>query len=465
MARDDLGRLRCQMQLTRAALYVGCLLVCIARPSLAGPPLGPAAPALSLGLGLGAVAAAAAAVHIAGDVRADRLRARVATLDSPQLRCIDPEGRHFSVAELGEYQQCQVQLRALLAFDPVIHRPAPAPARHADESGRRVVNDNKFVQPVASRPVQVLDDRLKHWRAALTCEAGPAAPAYVLPPACVLAIDRMLGLGQRLPTWRSSQLRRLSHISARAARLSASLKRSCGLGLAANQLESRVRKVNVVMLMLLCDVLEHPDTALPRSYLYGFPVTGALPDSNVLRPQPPVEPEQVFWTRYNDTLRTNDQWAQQLAHQVSKHAQAASRNAKRLGLLRQAWALTKADMQAGFCGKPMTLAELRAKYGTGDHMRCRPIQRHGILQGKKQQRDAQGRAVVHPDGSPVLVDKIRLIDDSRRSLHNSHLMRTCETVAPCGFNYLAHVCDAVVRQARALGVPVPQVVFSTDDMR
>ncbi len=38
-------------------------------------------------------------------------------------------------------------------------------------------------------------------------------------------------------------------------------------------------------------------------------------------------------------------------------------------------------------------------------------------------------------------------------------------MAPCPFTYMAYVCDTVVRQARGMNVPVPRVVFSTDDMR
>jgi len=53
----------------------------------------------------------------------------------------------------------------------------------------------------------------------------------------------------------------------------------------------------------------------------------------------------------------------------------------------------------------------------------------------------------------------------RVTLLTGHLIRTCETVAPCLFTYMAYVCDTVVRQARGMNVPVPRVVFSTDDMR
>jgi hypothetical protein len=111
----------------------------------------------------------------------------------------------------------------------------------------------------------------------------------------------------------------------------------------------------------------------------------------------------------------------------------------------------------------MTLAQLRAKYGSGPRMACRPLQRHGIVQGQKQQRGPDGLLMFHPNGAPVTVDKIRLVDDSRRSLHNSHLIRTCETVAPCPFTYMAYVCDAVVfRLAKLVSMIHDQPLESED---
>jgi hypothetical protein len=86
--------------------------------------------------------------------------------------------------------------------------------------------------------------------------------------------------------------------------------------------------------------------------------------------------------RYHQTMSTNDRWSEQLARQVAYRT--TSSRGKTLGLLRASWELNKADISAGFCGPPMTLAQLRAKYGSGPRMACRPIQRHGIVQGQKQ---------------------------------------------------------------------------------
>jgi hypothetical protein len=65
-----------------------------------------------------------------------------------------------------------------------------------------------------------------------------------------------------------------------------------------------------------------------------------------------------------------------------------------------------------------------------------------------------------------MVDKIRLIDDIKASLHNNTLIRCCETIAPCSFTYMGYVADETLRQASALeGVHAPELVFSLDDMK
>ena len=238
----------------------------ILQPGLAGVVSDP--PAHGLGLctaaSIGGIAAAAAVQ----EARAACLRDRVRALCSPQIRSVDPEGRIFSLYNLGEYEACLSVLKSILAFEPVISRPVPKVPLNSD--GQRVVNPSKFVMPVESRPVQVLDDRLEHWRQALTCQVRPQG-SYSLPPACVKAIDHMLGLGHQLPAWRAKQVRTLRGVSKRASRLTRTLKASWALGAAAQRLEQDVRKVNVVLLMLLCDALEHPGVDLRGRISRVFP--------------------------------------------------------------------------------------------------------------------------------------------------------------------------------------------------
>ena len=160
-------------------------------------------------------------------------------------------------------------------------------------------------------------------------------------------------------------------------------------------------------------------------------------------------------------MRTNNTWASSVASQVSSEAAAASR------LCRKSVYLPKLTRKLdGFTCKGMTLTQLRAKYGQGGSMTCRVLRRHGVRQGQKHSKCSQGNLEYQTNGTPVMVDKIRLIDDSKRSLSNSCLMRCCETIAPCRFTYLATVAEELVKQTQALGRrSPPTLVFSTDDMR
>jgi hypothetical protein len=63
----------------------------------------------------------------------------------------------------------------------------------------------------------------------------------------------------------------------------------------------------------MCDVLNHPDVNLPRNFLLGFPVTGVVPDSGVLRTIPTAGSEEAFWAGYKRTMATNNSWATTLA--------------------------------------------------------------------------------------------------------------------------------------------------------
>jgi hypothetical protein len=106
----------------RNCTLTGWLLLCLALPSVAGPPPAPALPGLFAGVC--AVFAGAPVASVASDSHLAGLRARVDGLYSPQIDAIDPLRMHFSMHDLGEYEACQTELRALLAFDPVITRPS-----------------------------------------------------------------------------------------------------------------------------------------------------------------------------------------------------------------------------------------------------------------------------------------------------------------------------------------------------
>ena len=362
----------------------------------------------------------------------------------------------------GLYQDLALELDTLMAFESVYDRPA------AKLSTLRDSSDNKFLKPVHKRLVKSEDDRWAHFDAACKCEhpSPDWRSKYTLPENCKRALGKMLALRNKLPKWRRSQVDAIQSIARRAAPITAALK---DLPIAqqsqsVRNLEQRVRQINVGMLCLFCTVLHHPDIMLPRQYLTGFNVCGLIPPSGVLRPLADADSSlDSFWQQHAQTMRSNGSWAHSVARDVAHHG--ASATGKRKSMLQQVWSLTEAEVAKGTSGPGMTLKALEAKYGQGAAMRCRVIARHGVHQGFKQARDHAGRLLFNSDGSPQMVDKIRLIDDSKRNLANSHLQRTTETIAPCRFTFMGYVAQELVRLCQTMGIKPPQLVFSLDDLQ
>ena len=448
------GRLNAQR--ARSFALSVCLTVAILRPANAAPGQATTQP---IGVPVAAIAATLAATVLAGSFSGDyggllpRPRKRRDDLHSPSLNNIGLQ--HLSGTQLDCYGDLQDRLRASLAFDPVFERPAPKQA--GSTTGNLLVNPD-----VDKRLVPVTDDRLAHFDAACACDPPQFRwqKNYSLPPACARAIDIMFQQGPNLGAWRAKQARNLSGIARKARELDKVLKAGFSPPTSVQYLQCDVRDVNVVLLCLMCDALNHPDVNLPRNFLLGFPVTGVVPDSGVLRPIPTAGSEEAFWAGFKRTMATNNSWATTLASAVN--SEGLSAHGRRRELLRRSWDLTKNEVAQGFASQPMTLAELKRKYSLADgNLGCRPLRRHGIVQGQKQARDAKGLPAFEPGGAPKMVDKIRLIDDSKASLHNSTLIRCCETIAPCRFT----LADETLRQASALGVQAPELVFSLDDMK
>ena len=90
-------------------------------------------------------------------------------------------------------------------------------------------------------------------------------------------------------------------------------------------------------------------------------------------------------------------------------------------------------------------------------LRARVIRRFGILQGQKEK--------LLPDGTKTLVDKVRCIDDSKVSKHNS-CQRTCETINTCGYDYISHVTREIHTQCSTHNFSLPlDLQFGTDDIK
>lgn len=439
---------------------VGLLIAC-AEPSFATPP----ASTGELGLG-NVILSLSFVVMMMGSLGGKRTG-----LWSPPTRptksckrsspTLDRIGTQLLSADfLDTYFSLLGEVESLLAFTPSFERPAPKPPKRKD------ARPSRFIVPPDQRMVSETQDRTKHFLAALKLESPEIDwhSKYELPQACKNAIAVMLEKRQTLPRWRRRQIQALQSISKRARPLTRQLKDLPLASASVTHLETHVRNIHVAMLCLFCDALQHPDVDLPLNYLRGFNVTGIIAPSNVLRPLPNQTTDHEFWHGYHATMSTNDAWAEQVAQQVATEVRTSTASHK--DLLRAVWQLTKSEIKDGFAGAPMTLHELRAQYGKGEQMTCRVIRRHGVKQGFKQARGPDGTLLTNADGSPILEDKIRLIDDCKRSKHNEFLQKPSETIHPCRFTFMAYVCQEVVRQAKALGrLTLPSVVFSLDDQK
>ena len=103
---------------------------------------------------------------------------------------------------------------------------------------------------------------------------------------------------------------------------------------------------------------------------------------------------------------------------------AASGNKEGLEMLRRVDRRTKQEIEKGNMGSPWSLQGLFDKFTESDEsLRCRVLLRSVLLQSvTKEEED------VRPDGSKWkrMMQKMRLIDDARRSLHNT-MQRPSET--------------------------------------
>ena len=127
---------------------------------------------------------------------------------------------------------------------------------------------------------------------------------------------------------------------------------------------------------------------------------------------------------------------------------AASGNKEDLEFLERVERRTKQEIEKGHMGSPWSLQGLFDKFTEPDgSLRCRVLLRSVLLQsGMKEEED------VRPDGSKWkrMVQKMRLIDDARRSLHNA-LQRRSETTQFCDFANIGLVAQDLVHQCRYRG--------------
>jgi len=387
-----------------------------------------------------------------------------------------------------DYAQLRRDLAALVT-SPHVGFTRPQPKDRTAGKGKRLVRGADAMVPVP-------DDKLRHLTDAMHTHAlpgkGPAAClqadcAYHLTPAAEQAIKDMLELHHAgaLPQWRNERIQTFNAIASRAA----SLNRR--IAAAASPLPEpvvklgKIRQVNVALLVLLVDVLEWPDKDLPAGFLHGFRAVGVIADTGVHRPlQPPPLGDMSDFRAHHDTvMATNVSWAREAAAKVTANARSAAKDTarpERVEAMRAVWEATVKEADDGWMGSGITLQELLSTYGnvSGKHpqngpvgtLNARVMMRHGVYQGYKQKKakgkgkKSKSKPVFDEEGKPIMVRKLRCIDDAKASRSNS-CEYTYETIATCSFDYVAHVAEAVAAECAAKALPMPEMVFSTDDMR
>ena len=200
---------------------------------------------------------------------------------------------------------------------------------------------------------------------------------------------------------------------------------------------------NIALLCLISDTV-NCDYALGKDFLYGFQMTGHVPDSGVHRPVDRM-PEQLLEAQ---TKQLQDSaYDNLLALQRSVDQQGPSSDPQRR---RELTEKTNEQIALGRLTGPFTKEELWSHlYGSG-----------------KPKRDSSGRVIspvcclrfgVQQDG------KVRPCEDWKNNGQNA-ATSLAETVAPISFEEPALIAEAIFQHAQVAGIPPPELHIAVDDV-
>jgi hypothetical protein len=152
-------------------------------------------------------------------------------------------------------------------------------------------------------------------------------------------------------------------------------------------------------------------------------------------------------------LAGNLAWLHEVHRKAKYRAESALSQAQAgagagLEILQRVEKQTLKEITKGHMGDPWSLRDLIRAHTDPVHgsLKCRVLLLSGVLQGATTEE-----VLVHPDGhrSALIVQKLRVIDDARLSLHND-LQLHCETICLCDFTYPGLVAQELVKQCRDL---------------
>ena len=340
------------------------------------------------------------------------------------------------------FEACKKLADAFLDAPPY-SRPTAKPTGHSGDNASRgtFVRDEGGVK--SGRMVREHEDKENHMR-----EAADARPpsrveraGYTCRPDTVAAILQCAKLGGRLAGWREQQTQTLHSVRKVLEPLNDSLRKAQP---SPPNVRAVAGSVNLALLCALVDALDWPDKLLPLNFAKGFPSVGDIPDSGVYRPIEPSLSEEEFKEAYQSIDSSNEEWLEEVCGMMQRRAKSA-KPAEREAM-RVLKAKTVAEAQQGFCSGLLNKRQLQAKYkDKNGRLRARVVPRFGVPQGRPG------------------AQKVRAIDDGKLSRTNE-MQRVLETITTPSPDFPAHVLDELIRACLDMGMAVPDLVLSLDDL-
>ena len=360
-----------------------------------------------------------------------------------------------------EYNKLYHELHSRLAFEPEFRQPDPKASGTPRTWGGRIMKSN-----ILDRLVPVENNRAEHFRQAVhvTFPSRSTVGSYSLPPSCKQAITYMLTNSKSLPGWRDNQTQFLADFASRCLRYDklircALLTHSGPLPEHIRTLEERKRHINLGLLCLLVDVLQWPDRSIVNDFMHGFPIMGEIPPTGVHRPQEPECSSSELASRLSETMSSNRAHLTTVTARISAQFKRAQHDPKLLHSLKETWRVTEEEIRDQWMSPLLTESDILKKFAGPPEtpLRARVIRRFGIVQGQKEK--------LLPDGTKILIDKVRCIDDCKASKHN-FCQRTSETINTCGYDYISHVAREIHLQCSIHNFSLPLgLQFGTDDIK
>lgn len=350
--------------------------------------------------------------------------------------------RAFGLQPSSNYVTACAMLRCALIEADSYERPTKQVGSMRDMASRgnfvRVGDDGVK----RGRLVHEHHDKLQHMHEAAAARPPTRAErsGYKCRADTVAALRHCVGLGPRLQGWRSAQRNVLADVRKKLECENAVLRAARP---SPPNITAVAGNVNVALLCAIVDALDWPDKALPLNFVLGFASVGDIPDSGVYRAVEPEIDEEAFRDLKGSIDATNDSWCGEVCRLLGRRA--ASAGPEEREAIHVLKAKSDAEAQAGLCGAPISLAQLRRKYNRFGKLSARVLPRFGVWQGRADAR------------------KVRAIDDARMSRTNE-ATRMHETIVTPSPEYPAHVLDELACICAERGVAIPDIELGLDDL-